>query len=57
MMDALGKEDVQEVGDYQSSQDLDLKETTEKESVVVVRAHGISPQRRDYLKGTGSPFS
>ena len=56
MMDALGKEDVQEVGDYQSSQDLDLKETTEKESVVVVRAHGISPQRRDYLKGLGLPF-
>ena len=55
-MDALGKEDVQEVGDYQSSQDLDLKETTEKESVVVVRAHGISPQRRDYLKGLGLPF-
>jgi (E)-4-hydroxy-3-methyl-but-2-enyl pyrophosphate reductase len=56
MMDALGKEDVQEVGDYQSSQDLDLKETTEKETVVVVRAHGISPQRRDYLKGLGLPF-
>ena len=56
MMDALSKEDVQEVGDYQSSQDLDLKETTEKESVVVVRAHGISPQRRDYLKGLGLPF-
>ena len=56
MMDALSKEDVQEVGDYQSSQDLDLKETSEKESVVVVRAHGISPQRRDYLKGLGLPF-
>ena len=55
-MNALSKEDVQEVGDYQSSQDLDLKQSTEKESVVVVRAHGISPQRRDYLKGLGLPF-
>ena len=42
MMNALSKEDVQEVGDYQSSQDLDLKHSSEKESVVVVRAHGIS---------------
>ena len=56
MMKALSKEDVQEVGDYQSSQSLELSETPEKESVVVVRAHGISPQRRDYLKGLGLPF-
>ena len=32
------------------------KHSSEKESVVVVRAHGISPQRRDYLKGLGLPF-
>ena len=56
MMNALGKEDVQEVGDYQSRQDLNLPESSEKESVVVVRAHGISPQRREYLKGLGLPF-
>ena len=56
MMNALSKEDVQEVGDYQSSQDLDLEQSAEKESVVVVRAHGISPQRRKYLKGLGLPF-
>ena len=56
MMNALSKEDVQEVGDYQSSLDLDLKKSSEKESVVVVRAHGISPQRRDYLKELGLPF-
>lgn len=56
MMSALSKEDVQEVGDYQSSQDLELQESAEKESVVVVRAHGISPQRRNYLKGLGLPF-
>ena len=56
MMDALGKDDIQEVGDYQSKKEIDVKESNEKESVVVVRAHGISPQRRDYLKGLGLPF-
>ena len=56
MMNALSKEDVREVGDYQSKEELDLEETEEKESVVVVRAHGISPKRRDYLKGLGLPF-
>ena len=53
MMNALSKEDVREVGDYQSKEELELEKTEEKESVVVVRAHGISPQRRDYLKGLG----
>ena len=56
MMNALSKEDVREVGDYQSKEELDLEKTEEKESVVVVRAHGISPHRRDYLKGLGLPF-
>lgn len=56
MMNALSKEDVREVGDYQSKEELDLEKTEEKESVVVVRAHGISPQRRDYLKELGLPF-
>ncbi len=56
MMDALGKDDIQEVGDYQSKKEIDVEGSDEKESVVVVRAHGISPQRRDYLKGLGLPF-
>ena len=56
MMDALSQEDVREVGDYQSKEQLNLEEPEEKEAVVVVRAHGISPQRRDYLKGLGLPF-
>jgi len=56
MMDALSQEDVREVGDYQSKVQLNLEEPEEKEAVVVVRAHGISPQRRDYLKGLGLPF-
>ena len=33
-----------------------LEKSEDKESVVVVRAHGISPQRREYLKGLGLPF-
>ena len=35
---------------------MDLPKEEEKESVVVVRAHGISPQRRKYLKDLGLPF-
>ena len=56
MMDVLSQEDVREVGDYQSQKALDLPESKGKESVVVVRAHGISPQRRKYLKELGLPF-
>ena len=56
MMEALSHEDIREVGDYQSKQDLSLPEEEEKDSVVVVRAHGISPQRRKYLKELGLPF-
>jgi 4-hydroxy-3-methylbut-2-enyl diphosphate reductase len=56
MMDALSKDDIQEVGDYQSKTKIELKDESTKDSVVVVRAHGISPQRRDYLKNLGLPF-
>ncbi len=56
MMKALGDEDIREVGDYQSNSNLDIPSGGEKESVVVVRAHGISPERRKYLQGLGLPF-
>jgi len=56
MMEAMSHEDIREVGDYQSKQHLSLPEEEEKDSVVVVRAHGISPQRRKYLKELGLPF-
>lgn len=57
MMDALAKDNIKEVGDYQSKDELDLNGQQENgESVVVVRAHGISPQRRQYLKSLGLPF-
>ena len=57
MMNALAKDNIKEVGDYQSKDELDLDGQQENgESVVVVRAHGISPQRRQYLKSLGLPF-
>ena len=57
MMNALAQDKIKEVGDYQSKDELDLDGQQENgESVVVVRAHGISPQRRQYLKSLGLPF-
>ena len=57
MMNALAQDNIKEVGDYQSKDELDLDGQQENgESVVVVRAHGISPQRRQYLKSLGLPF-
>ena len=56
MMTALGKEGVREVGDYQSSSAIELADEEREDSVVVVRAHGISPERRKYLKNLDMPF-
>ena len=56
MMEALGKEGVQEVGDYRSQAEVKLEEEECEDAVVVVRAHGISPERRKYLKNLGMPF-
>ena len=57
MMNALAQDNIKEVGDYQSKDELDLNGQQENgESVVVVRAHGISPQRWQYLKSLGLPF-
>ena len=56
MMTALGKEGVREVGDYQSSSAIELADEEREDSVVVVRAHGISPERRKYLKDLEMPF-
>ena len=49
MMELLGQEDINEVGDYESKKEVSLEEDSEKESVMVIRAHGISPQRRNPL--------
>lgn len=57
MMDKLSEEGIREVGDYQSRADIKVAPTTPGENpVMVVRAHGISPERRTYLKTLGMDF-
>ncbi len=56
MMTMLEKEGIKEIGDYQSQSELELTEEEKDESVMVVRAHGISPDRRKYLKSLGMEF-
>jgi (E)-4-hydroxy-3-methyl-but-2-enyl pyrophosphate reductase len=56
MMDRLQADGIREVGDYQSSTQLDIENNNEDNAVLVVRAHGISPERRKYLKSLGIDF-
>ncbi len=58
MMEKLESEGIREVGDYTSQTKLDLGLSAEEKqaAVMVVRAHGISPERRTYLKGLGMDF-
>ncbi len=58
MMDRLQGEGIREVGDYQSRSDLSIRENEDSNTnaVLVVRAHGISPERRKYLKNLGIEF-
>jgi 4-hydroxy-3-methylbut-2-enyl diphosphate reductase len=56
MMERLEKSGIREVGDYTSENQLHLKEDEKQDSVLVVRAHGISPDRRKYLKNLGMEF-
>jgi (E)-4-hydroxy-3-methyl-but-2-enyl pyrophosphate reductase len=56
MMDKLTAEGIREVGDYQSTADLQIDAAEKDNSVMVVRAHGISPERRAYLKTLGMDF-
>ncbi|KAF0093961.1 MAG: 4-hydroxy-3-methylbut-2-enyl diphosphate reductase [Puniceicoccaceae bacterium 5H] len=56
MMEKLQAEGVREVGDYQSRSDLTIDKEKEENAVLVVRAHGISPERRNYLKSIGIDF-
>lgn len=56
MMDKLQNEGIREVGDYQSSSKLAIQHQPEDNAVLVVRAHGISPERRAYLKSIGIEF-
>jgi (E)-4-hydroxy-3-methyl-but-2-enyl pyrophosphate reductase len=56
MMDVLSREGVREVGDYQSQGKVALDHAPGDNPVMVVRAHGISPERRAYLKNLGMDF-
>lgn len=56
MMEKLTAEGIREVGDYQSKADIAVAEEEKDNAVMVVRAHGISPERRQYLKQLGLEF-
>ncbi len=56
MMQKLESEGIHEVGDYQSKSNLSIDEKDKNDAVLVVRAHGISPERRQYLKSLGMEF-
>lgn len=57
MMDKLSAEGIREVGDYQSRAEISVPTIAPGENpVMVVRAHGISPERRTYLKNIGMEF-
>lgn len=56
MMERLEATGIKEVGDYQSKSDLQVSDDDREHGVLVVRAHGISPNRREYLKGLGMSF-
>jgi 4-hydroxy-3-methylbut-2-enyl diphosphate reductase len=56
MMDRLENDGIREVGDYQSSSELSIDAREDENAVLVVRAHGISPERRKYLKSLGIDF-
>lgn len=57
MMEKLSQEGIREVGDYQSRAEIAVAPVASGDNpVMVVRAHGISPERRDYLKRLGMDF-
>jgi (E)-4-hydroxy-3-methyl-but-2-enyl pyrophosphate reductase len=56
MMQRLEKEGIREIGCYGSSGELEAGRDFSADGVLVVRAHGISPERREYLKSLGLEF-
>lgn len=55
MMELLEKSGVKEIGDYESSKSIDGQIPDNKNAMLVIRAHGVSPERRAYLKSLGIP--
>lgn len=56
MMERLEANGIREVGDYQSKAEVEVSDSDREHGVLVVRAHGISPERRSYLKSLGMSF-
>lgn len=56
MMERLEATGIKEVGDYQSTSNVVVTDEDRENGVLVVRAHGISPERRAYLKDLGMDF-
>jgi len=56
MMEVLIGEGIRGVGDYSKQEKLDVTAGAGEHPVMVVRAHGISPDRRQYLKSLGMEF-
>jgi len=56
MMEVLTGEGIREVGDYRSESKVQVDAASAADAVMVVRAHGISPERREYLKSLGLEF-
>lgn len=55
MMSRLKGEGIDEIGDYKSESSLNISPNC-GDCVLVVRAHGVSPERRKYLKDLGVPI-
>ena len=55
MMELLEKSGVKEIGDYSSGVKIDDQVNADSQAMLVIRAHGVSPERREYLKSLGLP--
>ncbi len=53
MMECLTKKGIYEIGDYKSESAIDSQINASDDAVLVIRAHGVSPERRKYLQGLG----
>ena len=55
MMERLTNKGILEIGDYKSEGHIDseIDQKTKENSVLVFRAHGVSPERREYLRSLG----
>ncbi|MBE6411976.1 MAG: 4-hydroxy-3-methylbut-2-enyl diphosphate reductase [Opitutales bacterium] len=55
MMERLTNCGIHEIGDYKSESEIDsqISDTSQDDKVLVIRAHGVSPERRKYLMNLG----